>query len=127
MLGALLATAVLSLTGAGAASAAQPAVRTGAPVTGSAQSAWARGMWVWNQPTPKNLVAFAQARGISELFVSVPNNLPTSARLTWVKSVSTVGWKLVPLYVGAQPSCQTGSSPEKITAAKKIGAGTRAM
>ena len=87
MLGALLAAAVLSLTGAGAASAAQPAARTGAPVTGSAQSAWARGMWVWNQPTPKNLVAFAQARGITELFVSVPNNLPTSARLTWVKSV----------------------------------------
>jgi hypothetical protein len=45
-------------------------------------------MWVWNQPTPKNLVAFAQARGITELFVSVPNNLPTSARLTWVRSVS---------------------------------------
>ena len=88
VLGALLATAVLSLTGAGAASAAQPTARTGAPVTGSAQSAWARGMWVWNQPTPKSLVAFAQARGISELFVSVPNNLPTSARLTWVKSVS---------------------------------------
>ncbi|MFF3613456.1 glycoside hydrolase domain-containing protein [Streptomyces sp. NPDC002580] len=35
---------------------------------------------------------------------------------SWVKSVSTVGWKLIPLYVGAQPSCQTGSSPEKITA-----------
>jgi len=88
VLGALLAAVVLSVTGAGAASAAQPAARTGAPVTGSAQAAWARGMWVWNQPTPKNLVAFAQARGITELFVSVPNNLPTSARLTWVKSVS---------------------------------------
>jgi hypothetical protein len=88
VLGALLAAAVLSLTGAGAAAAAQPAARTGAPVAGSAQSAWPRGMWVWNQPTPKTLVTFAQARGITELFVSVPNNLPTSARLTWVKSVS---------------------------------------
>ena len=87
MLGALLAAAVLSLTGA-AAAAAQQARRTGAPVAGAAQSAWARGMWVWNQPTPKTLVAFAQARGISELFVSVPSNLPTSARLTWVKAVS---------------------------------------
>ncbi|MFF1679512.1 glycoside hydrolase domain-containing protein [Streptomyces sp. NPDC058256] len=36
---------------------------------------------------------------------------------SWVKSVSAVGWKLIPLYVGAQPPCQTGSSPEKITAA----------
>ena len=88
MLGSLLTATVLRRTGAGAASAAQPAARTGGPVTGSAQSAWARGMWVWNQPTPKNLVAFAQARGITELFVSVPNNLPTSARLTWVRSVS---------------------------------------
>ncbi|GAA5013415.1 hypothetical protein GCM10023335_36190 [Streptomyces siamensis] len=35
---------------------------------------------------------------------------------SWVKSVSTMGWKLIPLYVGAQPSCQTGASPEKITA-----------
>lgn len=90
VLGVLLAAAVLSLTAAGAAAAAQPAARTGAPVAGAAQSAWARGMWVWNQPTPKNLVAFAQARGMSELFVSVPSNLPTSARLTWVKAVSTL-------------------------------------
>jgi hypothetical protein len=36
---------------------------------------------------------------------------------SWVKSVNAVGWKLIPLYVGAQPPCQTGSSPEKITAA----------
>ncbi|MEU5290075.1 glycoside hydrolase domain-containing protein [Streptomyces umbrinus] len=36
---------------------------------------------------------------------------------SWVKSVSTVGWKLIPLYVGAQPPCQKGSSPEKLTAA----------
>ncbi|MFD4622461.1 glycoside hydrolase domain-containing protein [Streptomyces sp. NPDC058475] len=40
-----------------------------------------------------------------------PNLTPS-----WVKSVSAAGWKLIPLYVGAQPSCQTGSSPEKLTA-----------
>ena len=87
MLGALLTAAVLGLTGAGAAeAAAQPATRGG--VTASASSAGARGMWVWNQPTAKNLVSFAQSRGITELFVSVPANLPASARLTWVKAVS---------------------------------------
>jgi hypothetical protein len=85
VLGALLAAAVLSLTGVPAA-AAQPAARTGTPA--AAQPARARGMWVWNQPTPKTLVAFAQARGITELFVSVPNDLPSSARLTWVRSLS---------------------------------------
>ncbi|MEU9290785.1 glycoside hydrolase domain-containing protein [Streptomyces sp. NPDC048275] len=36
---------------------------------------------------------------------------------SWVKSVSASGWKLIPLYVGAQPYCQSGSSPEKLTAA----------
>jgi hypothetical protein len=75
VLGTLLATAVLSLTGSGTAEAA---------TTPSAP----RAMWVWNQPTAKNLVTFAQSRGISELFVSVPADLPTSARLTWVRSVS---------------------------------------
>ncbi|MGW6790799.1 glycoside hydrolase domain-containing protein [Streptomyces chartreusis] len=36
---------------------------------------------------------------------------------SWVKSVNAAGWKLIPLYVGAQPPCQTGTNPEKFTAA----------
>ncbi|WP_327287346.1 glycoside hydrolase domain-containing protein [Streptomyces sp. NBC_01198] len=36
---------------------------------------------------------------------------------SWVKTVNAQGWKLIPIYVGAQPPCQTGSSPEKFTAA----------
>ncbi|WP_326604105.1 MULTISPECIES: glycoside hydrolase domain-containing protein [unclassified Streptomyces] len=36
---------------------------------------------------------------------------------SWVKAVSATGWKLVPLYVGAQPPCQTSANPEKMTAA----------
>ncbi|MES4888259.1 glycoside hydrolase domain-containing protein [Streptomyces sp. NPDC096012] len=36
---------------------------------------------------------------------------------TWVKGVTALGWKLVPIYVGAQPPCQSGSNPEKLTAA----------
>ncbi|MER7537851.1 glycoside hydrolase domain-containing protein [Streptomyces sp. NPDC097704] len=35
---------------------------------------------------------------------------------SWVKSVDAAGWKLIPLYVGAQPPCQTGSNPERLTA-----------
>ncbi len=65
---------------------AVPTTRTVTAPTAS--PATSRGLWVWNQPTPKTLVAFAQARGISQLFVSVPNALPTSSRLTWVRSVS---------------------------------------
>jgi len=29
---------------------------------------------------------------------------------SWVKSLSTVGWKFIPLYVGSQPSCGSGGS-----------------
>ncbi|MBB4981797.1 MULTISPECIES: glycoside hydrolase domain-containing protein [Streptomyces] len=35
---------------------------------------------------------------------------------SWVKSVDAAGWKLIPLYVGAQPPCQTSSNPERLTA-----------
>ncbi|MEV7345728.1 glycoside hydrolase domain-containing protein [Streptomyces sp. NPDC093544] len=57
--------------------------------------------------------------GAAAVYIGGKNRGCAQPNLTasWVKSVSTVGWKLIPLYVGAQPPCQTGSSPEKITAA----------
>ncbi|GAA5703292.1 MULTISPECIES: glycoside hydrolase domain-containing protein [Streptomyces] len=56
--------------------------------------------------------------GAAAVYVGGKNRGCGQPNLTasWVKSVSTLGWKLIPLYVGAQPPCQTGSSPEKITA-----------
>ncbi|MFD6919785.1 glycoside hydrolase domain-containing protein [Streptomyces sp. NPDC059944] len=56
--------------------------------------------------------------GAAAVYVGGRNRGCAQPNLTasWVKSVSALGWKLVPLYVGAQPSCQTGSSPEKMTA-----------
>ncbi|WP_256107386.1 glycoside hydrolase domain-containing protein [Streptomyces sp. ODS05-4] len=36
---------------------------------------------------------------------------------SWVKAVNAQGWKLIPLYVGAQPYCQKSRSPERFTAA----------
>ncbi|MFE2301552.1 glycoside hydrolase domain-containing protein [Streptomyces sp. NPDC059445] len=57
--------------------------------------------------------------GAAAVYIGGKNRGCSQPNLTasWVKSVSTLGWKLIPLYVGAQPSCQTGTSPEKITAA----------
>ncbi|MER5474045.1 glycoside hydrolase domain-containing protein [Streptomyces sp. NPDC002935] len=57
--------------------------------------------------------------GAAAVYIGGKNRGCSQPNLTasWVKSVSTLGWKLIPLYVGAQPSCQTGSSPEKLTAA----------
>ncbi|MFD0393693.1 glycoside hydrolase domain-containing protein [Streptomyces nogalater] len=44
---------------------------------------------------------------------------------SWVKSVNSLGWKIIPIYVGAQPPCQTGSSPEKLTAATAASLGAK--
>jgi Domain of unknown function (DUF1906) len=42
---------------------------------------------------------------------------------SWVRTVSAAGWKLIPIYVGAQPPCQSGSNPEKITTANAASLG----
>ncbi|KOV82520.1 peptidoglycan-binding protein [Streptomyces sp. NRRL WC-3618] len=57
--------------------------------------------------------------GAAAVYIGGKNRGCAQPNLTapWVKTVSAQGWKLIPLYVGAQPSCQTGSSPEKLTAA----------
>jgi hypothetical protein len=56
--------------------------------------------------------------GAAAVYVGGKNRGCAQPQLTssWVKSVSTSGWKLIPLYVGAQPPCQTSSNPEKLTA-----------
>lgn len=56
--------------------------------------------------------------GAAAVYVGGRNRGCAQPNLTasWVKSVSTVGWKLIPIYVGAQPPCQSGSNPEKLTA-----------
>ncbi|MFB7507702.1 glycoside hydrolase domain-containing protein [Streptomyces broussonetiae] len=56
--------------------------------------------------------------GAAAVYVGGKNRGCAQPNLTssWVKSVSSLGWKLVPLYVGAQPPCQSGSNPEKLTA-----------
>ncbi|MEU6538262.1 glycoside hydrolase domain-containing protein [Streptomyces sp. NPDC047000] len=56
--------------------------------------------------------------GAAAVYVGGKNRGCAQPNLTasWVKTVSALGWKLIPLYVGAQPPCQTGSSPEKISA-----------
>ncbi|MDX2544363.1 glycoside hydrolase domain-containing protein [Streptomyces sp. WI04-05B] len=57
--------------------------------------------------------------GAAAVYIGGKNRGCAQPNLTasWVKTVSAQGWKLIPLYVGAQPSCQTGSSPEKLTTA----------
>ncbi|MEU4151497.1 glycoside hydrolase domain-containing protein [Streptomyces sp. NPDC026659] len=63
--------------------------------------------------------------GAAAVYVGGKNRGCAQPNLTasWVKSVSALGWKLIPIYVGAQPSCQTGSNPEKMTAANAASLG----
>ncbi|MFD6819904.1 glycoside hydrolase domain-containing protein [Streptomyces sp. NPDC060085] len=55
--------------------------------------------------------------GAAAVYIGGKNRGCAQPNLTasWVKSVNSLGWKLIPLYVGAQPPCQTGSNPEKLT------------
>ncbi|MGV9244579.1 glycoside hydrolase domain-containing protein [Streptomyces sp. NPDC003710] len=64
--------------------------------------------------------------GAAAVYVGGKNRGCGQPNLTasWVKSVSSVGWKLIPIYVGAQPPCQTSSNPEKLTASTAASLGT---
>ncbi|WP_181797999.1 glycoside hydrolase domain-containing protein [Streptomyces sp. WELS2] len=65
--------------------------------------------------------------GAAAVYVGGKNRGCAQPNLTasWVKSVNSLGWKLIPIYVGAQPPCQTGSSPEKLTAATAASLGAK--
>jgi hypothetical protein len=64
--------------------------------------------------------------GAAAVYVGGKNRGCAQHNLTasWVKSVSSDGWKLIPIYVGAQPPCQSGSNPEKLTASTASSLGT---
>ncbi|WP_372343827.1 glycoside hydrolase domain-containing protein [Streptomyces sp. KL116D] len=55
--------------------------------------------------------------GAAAVYVGGRNRGCAQPNLTasWVKTVTSQGWKLIPLYVGAQPPCASGSNPEKMT------------
>ncbi|MFD8572240.1 glycoside hydrolase domain-containing protein [Streptomyces sp. NPDC059639] len=64
--------------------------------------------------------------GAAAVYIGGKNRGCTQANLTasWVKTVSAQGWKLIPLYVGAQPPCQTGTRNEKMTTSNAATLGT---
>lgn len=57
--------------------------------------------------------------GAAAVYIGGRNRGCAQPNLTafWVKTVNSQGWKLIPLYVGAQPPCQKSANPEKMTAA----------
>ncbi|EST26515.1 glycoside hydrolase domain-containing protein [Streptomyces roseochromogenus] len=65
--------------------------------------------------------------GAAAVYVGGRNRGCAQPHLTasWVKSVSSLGWKLIPVYVGAQPPCQSGPGPEKLTATTAASLGAK--
>ncbi|MFF7329786.1 glycoside hydrolase domain-containing protein [Streptomyces sp. NPDC008150] len=63
--------------------------------------------------------------GAAAVYVGGKNRGCNQPNLTasWVKSVSAAGWKLIPLYVGAQPPCQTSANHERFTASTAASVG----
>ncbi|MFF3257020.1 glycoside hydrolase domain-containing protein [Actinacidiphila glaucinigra] len=56
--------------------------------------------------------------GAAAVYIGGKNRGCAQPNLTasWVKSVNSLGWKLIPLYVGAQPPCQSSGNKERFTA-----------
>ncbi|WP_322974304.1 glycoside hydrolase domain-containing protein [Actinacidiphila epipremni] len=57
--------------------------------------------------------------GAAAVYIGGRNRGCAQPNLTssWVGTVGAAGWKLIPIYVGAQPPCQTSGSKERISAA----------
>ncbi|MFF8717820.1 glycoside hydrolase domain-containing protein [Streptomyces sp. NPDC015184] len=63
--------------------------------------------------------------GAAAVYIGGKNRGCAQPNLTksWVKSVNSTGWKLIPLYVGAQPPCQKSANPERFTASTAASVG----
>lgn len=63
--------------------------------------------------------------GAAAVYIGGKNRGCAQPNLTksWVKSVNATGWKLIPLYVGAQPPCQKSANPERFTASTAAAVG----
>ena len=46
-------------------------------------------MWVWDRPPVRSLVSFAESSGVRDLFVAVPDDLPTSGQPGWFRTLRT--------------------------------------
>ncbi|MFE4695283.1 glycoside hydrolase domain-containing protein [Streptomyces sp. NPDC056749] len=63
--------------------------------------------------------------GAAAVYIGGKNRGCAQPNLTksWVKSVNATGWKLIPLYVGAQPPCQKSANRERFTSATAAAVG----
>ncbi|MFG2149006.1 glycoside hydrolase domain-containing protein [Streptomyces sp. NPDC048696] len=121
--GALTAQAASSSgSGSGSGATAAAGAAPARPVALAKPAAFTgRAFDTCTAPTLAQMKAWKTASpyGAAAVYIGGKNRGCAQPQLTasWVKSVSASGWKLIPLYVGAQPPCRSGSNPEKMTAA----------
>ncbi|MEU9089260.1 glycoside hydrolase domain-containing protein [Streptomyces sp. NPDC048428] len=63
--------------------------------------------------------------GAAAVYIGGKNRGCAQPNLTksWAKSVNATGWKLIPLYVGAQPPCQKSANKERFTSSTAASVG----
>ncbi|MCZ4124570.1 DUF1906 domain-containing protein [Streptomyces sp. H39-S7] len=78
-------------------------------------------------PNPTTMAAWRKSSpyGAAAVYIGGKNRGCAQPQLTrsWVRTVHAAGWQLIPLYVGAQPPCQTSRNPERISAANAASLG----
>lgn len=106
----------------------QPAARSTTTVRlPSARVFTGRAFDTCTAPNLKTMAAWRKSSpyGAAAVYIGGRNRGCAQPQLTssWVRTVHAAGWQLIPLYVGAQPPCQTSRNPERITAANAASLG----
>ncbi|WP_455357268.1 glycoside hydrolase domain-containing protein, partial [Streptomyces sp. SYSU K217416] len=120
---ALAATGVIVVAGAGVAAQTSMA----APAWPAQKTYTGRAFDACTAPSLTAMKAWksdAYYGGVA-VYVGGKNRGCAQPNLTqsWVKSVDTLGWRVIPLYVGAQPPCQKSGNKERFTAATAASVG----
>ncbi|MFD7713204.1 glycoside hydrolase domain-containing protein [Streptomyces sp. NPDC059785] len=79
-------------------------------------------------PSRKVMKAWKGGRyGAAAVYIGGRNRACAQPNLTrsWVKSVHSMGWKLIPVYVGVQPNCKPGSAGKALADSAAASKGTK--
>jgi Domain of unknown function (DUF1906) len=112
---------------AAAPAAANPATTAGYPAGSSATRTGGLGFDTCTAPSAAALAAWRAApyRTVNIYFAGI-NRGCKQPELTaaWVRDVSAAGWRLLPTFMGRQPSCIFGTKPHRYTAEDAAAWGT---
>ena len=124
LVGLTAALATLVVLGAGPPAAAEPATTVAFPASASATRFTGDVFDACDAPTTATMTAWKASpfRGVG-IYIGGPNRTCPQSNLTpgWVRTVSTSGWRLVPIYMGHQAPCSTRRDRFTATTAGAVG------